>query len=211
MDENKTQKETDKQSKSKQLHFLYGRLFELIIHEGRYVSERTNAFLIFNGILFAGFSILKVEAADLTFWTTLGTLVIAIVGLYLVILFILIFGQNVYASNYWKKHLQNIEKDADFWYPLRKSDVGKDMDIFTCRDIDIGESNKKDDKNDDKKDEKELAPKYFHGIPINGKKITKIASPNIVLGLSLPILLGGFWLFACIWAVNDVLVFYKIL
>ena len=34
---------------------LYEILVQLVMHEGRFISERTNNFLLFNSILFTGF------------------------------------------------------------------------------------------------------------------------------------------------------------
>ncbi len=82
MENNRLDKEKElRKRKSEELHFLYDKLFELIIHEGRYVSERTNAFLIFHGILFAAFSILKVEAVSTTIWSEIGSFGITVIGL----------------------------------------------------------------------------------------------------------------------------------
>ena len=78
MSENNT---NDYKLRREKLEFLYERLFELIIHEGRYVSERTNVFLIFNGVLFAAFSILKVEIQDPNFWSVGSSIGIGTIGI----------------------------------------------------------------------------------------------------------------------------------
>ncbi|WP_179365111.1 hypothetical protein [Nitrosarchaeum sp. AC2] len=90
--------------------------------------------------------------------------------------------------------ITNIEDNDDFWYPNSKEEyIKNNLDIFNARSRGIGEG------------EKNLATHPFFGVPINSKFVTKWFSPNIVLGIYLPILLGFLWIVSIIWALVDII------
>jgi hypothetical protein len=118
----------------KRLQDLYGILVQLVMHEGRFVSERTNSFLLFNSFFFAGFTaLLSLPAGNNKTGIFYLELALPAVGLIMSVLHSIIITRNMDAADFWRSSIGLIEDDSDFWYPQPKTKKDMDLDIFTAR------------------------------------------------------------------------------
>ena len=128
---NKSQLKPDKQLKRhERLQHLYDILVQLVMHEGRFISERTNNFLLFNSILFTGFILLLTPIENTDSWISTIKILLPAAGLVISVLHSVSIARTINAADFWRSSIGLIEKDADFWYPGKtKKDI--DMDIFS--------------------------------------------------------------------------------
>jgi hypothetical protein len=170
------------------LQYLYGILVQLVMHEGRFVSERTNNFLLFNSILFTGFLFLSSQVGNINAWIIAFKVVLPAVGLVMSVLHSISIARTIDAADFWRSSIGLIEEDSDFWYPAKvKKDT--DLDIFRAR------------------------CRYLEGIQMRQQQhvlrlsqphsfIKKLSShlpePNRIFVFWLPSLIGILWLLALV-------------
>ena len=65
------------------LKFMYDKLLQLIIHEGRFVSERTNALLVVNTIFLTGFVVLLTQNPSTDNWMLGLQIYIPVIGIFI--------------------------------------------------------------------------------------------------------------------------------
>ncbi len=118
--------------RGKRLWSLYSLLLQLVMHEGRFVSERTNNFLVWNSIFFAGFLFLATQLSDRSVWTLALKLAVPTLGIAMSIFQYIVIRHTLDAAHFWRDRLRQIEADADFWYP-DKVRGDKDLDIIEAR------------------------------------------------------------------------------
>ena len=188
---NKSQPEYNHQSKRyERLWHLYGILVQLVMHEGRFVSERTNNFLLFTSILFAGFLLLSTQVGNISIWIIALKVALPIVGLVMSVLHSVSIARTIDAADFWRSSIGLIEEDPNFWYPA-KAERDNDLDIFRAR------------------------RRYLEGIQVRQQQhvlrlsqppsfIKKLSShlpdPNRIFVFWLPSLIGTLWFLALIWS-----------
>lgn len=175
-------------ARNRRLQHLHGIMVELVMHEGRFVSERTNLFLLFNSILFAGFLILRTQAQTET-WLTLaaGTLV-PILGIGFSFVQKRLIGSNIAAANFWRSTAGLIQEDEDFWWP-RKTIHDCDLDFFHARTRAArGEPTRQMQR-----------PIRGEGVAFEG------FGPNTIMSQYLPFTFFILWLFALAWVIAIIL------
>lgn len=155
---------------------LYSLLLELVMHEGRFVSERTNNFLLFASILFAGFLFVATQVNQAGMWVFTLKTALASLGVVMSIFHHIIIRHNLQARDFWREKLIQIENDPDFWYPAR---VEKDMNLNII----------------------ESGHKMVEARDQAGK-LTRHLHPNALYGSWLPFLLGMLWLLALGWSIT---------
>lgn len=101
------------------LWHMYSMLLQLIMHEGRFVSERTSNFLLWNSIFFAGFLFLAIEVVAVRTEILAFKLAVPIVGITMSVFHHLVIRHNLQARDFWRDRLIQIENDPDFWYPAK--------------------------------------------------------------------------------------------
>lgn len=189
---NKSQLKPDKQLKRHdRLQHLYKILVQLVMHEGRFISERTNNFLLFNSILFTGFILLLTPIENTNSWISAIKVLLPAVGLVISILHSVSIARTIDAADFWRSSIGLIEKDTDFWYPA-KTEKDADLDIFWAR------------------------HRYLDGIQTRQQQNTlrlsqppafikrlssHLPDPNRIFVFWLPVLIGILWLFTFIWGV----------
>ena len=116
----------------KHLQHLHGILVQLVMHEGRFISERTSNFLLFNSILFAGFLLLSTQVGNIGIWAIALKVALPAVGLIMSVLHSISIARTIDAADFWRSSIGLIEEDSDFWYPTK---LGRDadLDIFRAR------------------------------------------------------------------------------
>lgn len=114
------------------LWHLYEVLIQLVIHEGRLISERTSNFLLFNSILFGGYLILTTQVSNDNGHIVILKVFIPIIALLMCLFQYFIITYNRDSANFWGRSLKLIEKDPDF---CGHNNVNRniDLDIFTAR------------------------------------------------------------------------------
>ena len=174
-----------------QLHKTYAILVQLLMHEGRFISERTNHFLVFNSFLFATLLLLPNQVG----WIYALRVTIPIFGFLMSVLHSIIISRTMNAADFWRSSIGLIEKDSDFWY-LDKVDGDirdTDLDIFTAR------------------------SRYLNGNTFSLKSpiilsrppsfINKLSSqipdPNQIYVFLLPSFIAILWILALIWGLSD--------
>lgn len=131
MDE--SQIERDSQLKRhERLQYLYGLLVQLVMHEGRFVSERTNIWLLFNSILFTGFLVLLTQQYNINIWINALKAALPAVGLAMSVLHFISIVRTMHTNSFWVSSIRLIEEDPDFWCPV-KTERDNDLDIFIAR------------------------------------------------------------------------------
>ena len=174
----------DRQDRSQRLQHLHDNLVQLVIHEGRFVSERTNIFLLFNSLFFAGFVVLRVQPLAETGWTLAATVLVPALGLMIGGLQILLISKNVVAANFWRNTAKLIQEDGDFWWPGRK-DGDDDLGFFIARSREAkGESTRQ----------------TTHPFQTGGKHLRFVHS-NTILGIRFPAVFIVLWIFALSWGI----------
>ncbi|OGH05790.1 MAG: hypothetical protein A2W22_01730 [Candidatus Levybacteria bacterium RBG_16_35_11] len=173
------------------LHKTYEILVQLLMHEGRFISERTNHFLVFNSFLFATLLLLPNQVG----WIYALRVTIPIFGFLMSVLHSIIISRTMNAADFWRSSIGLIEKDSDFWY-LDKVDGDirdTDLDIFTAR------------------------SRYLNGNTFSLKSpiilsrppsfINKLSSqipdPNQIYVFLLPSFIAILWILALIWGLSD--------
>lgn len=180
--------ETDNQKeRHKRLKDLYNNLVQLVMHEGRFISERTNNFLLFNSILFASFILISTQTQKVDISIIGFKLILSIVGLVITIFQYFIINRTLDASNFWRSSIGLIEEDTDYWYP-KKEKNDKDLDIFKARNRYLHGVKTNQMKN----------PVILTKLPIIGKNNISTVSPNLIFGFFIPTLIGIIWVFCFI-------------
>lgn len=132
MDDPESIEETPLQTKykrSNRLQYLHEILVQLLINEGQLISGRTNNFLLFNSILFAGFILLLTQRNFIPLYFELllcffglGTCIFHVASTYL----------SLQVATFWEASIFLIEKDEDFCHSLMLENYN-DLDIFSTR------------------------------------------------------------------------------
>lgn len=188
---NESKLEHDHQLKRhERLKHLHGILVQLVMHEGRFVSERTNNFLLFNSVLFAGFLLLSTQIYNIDRWFIILKIALSAAGMLMSIWHIFSITHTINAADFWRSSIGLIEEDPDFWYPS-KIERDEDLDIFSAR------------------------SRYLNGMqtrqqqhmlrlsqpPIFVKKLSRyFPGTNRISAFWLPFLIGILWLLAFIWS-----------
>jgi hypothetical protein len=102
------------------------------MYEGKFVSERTNNFLIFNSILFTSFLLLSTQVGNVNLWVIILKVVLPIIGFLMVLLHFINITRTIDAADFWRSSIGLVEEDPDFWYPA-KVERDTDLDIFRAR------------------------------------------------------------------------------
>jgi len=164
---------------------LYTTLVQLIIHEGRFVSERTSNFLLFNSILFASFILISTQIKEVDILILSLKLLLSVVGFIICIFQYSIINSTIDAANFWRSSIRLIEEDPDYWYP-NKEDGDKDLDIFKARRRYLDGIQTRQTK----------YPLKLSELPsITRKTSSFLAKPNSIFGFFLPTLIGIIWFF----------------
>ncbi len=128
-----TQEPNNQGARQLRLQRLHNELVQFIIHEGRFVSERTSIFLLFNSIFFTGFLLLRAQI-NVTGWALTAGVLISIFGILISVIQIFLIGRNIAAANFWRSTIRLIEEDNDFWWP-RRTGQDRDLDFFSARSL----------------------------------------------------------------------------
>ncbi len=120
-----------KSERHEHLHKTYEILVQLLMHEGRFISERTNHFLVFTTFLFATLLYLPKQVG----WINVLRVIIPIFGFLMGVLHSIIISRTMNAADFWRSSIGLIEKDLDFWYTDKVEGDARDtdLDIFTAR------------------------------------------------------------------------------
>jgi hypothetical protein len=180
----------DRLKRHERLRYLHEILVQLVMNEGRFISERTNNFLLFNSILFTGFLLLSIQIDKINAWIIVLKVALPTVGLVMTILHSISIARTIDAADFWRSSIGLIEEDPDFWYPT-KAERDADLDVFKAR------------------------CRYLEGIqtrqqhhalrlsqpPSFVKKLSRhLPDPNRIFVFWLPFLIGILWLLALIWS-----------
>ena len=177
--------------RQQRLEHLHNMLVQLIMHEGRFISERTNNFLLYNSFFFAGFIILMTQVQDPTAWSLAISALISFIGILFSGLHILVIGQNISSANFWRSTVGIIEEDSDFWWP-QKTDGDTDLDFFHARIRHLQGNETRQRK----------ASLNLGGLAIWNKH--RSLAPNSIFGMWLPIIMGSLWLSGFIWVLVEI-------
>jgi len=122
--------DAERKERAERLRYLHGTLVQLLIAEGRFISERTNIFLVFNSLFFGGFVLLRTQTLQNP-WNIGASILISGVGLIFTVFQFLIISENKSAADFWRNTIVKIENDADFWHEKTSGDT--DLDFFAAR------------------------------------------------------------------------------
>lgn len=178
-----------RQRRQQRLQHLHGMLVQLVMHEGRFVSERTNNFLLYNSIFFGGFLLLRTQLQQQTGWSMAAGIAISSVGIIFSFLFFIIIGRTIASANFWRSTAGLIQQDPDFWFP-GETIQDADLDFFSARNRSA----------QDKETRQRQHPLELGGVAIK-RKFARLA-PNFIFGTLLPIIIGLLWVFALVWTIK---------
>jgi hypothetical protein len=187
------------------LHKTYETLVQLIMHEGAFVSDRTNIYLLFNSILFATLFLLPSQTINID----VLRVTLPIVGLIMSVFHSAIIAHTIEAGDFWLSTICLIEKDQDFWYPEKvKND--NDLDVFTARERhkkNIFAAKEKYKKNISNPTRQEEHPVKFSQPPKLLKKLyIFLPKPTRIYVFWLPFLMCILWFIALIWVLTTTIV-----
>lgn len=185
------------------LHKTYETLVQLIMHEGAFVSDRTNIYLLFNSILFATLFLLPSQTSNID----VLRVTLPVVGLIMSVFHSAIIAHTIEAGDFWLSTICLIEGDQDFWYPEKvKND--NDLDVFAARER--YKQNMFAAKEKYKKDililtRQEEHPVKFSQPPKFLKKLyILLPKPNQMYVFWLPFLMCILWFIALIWVLATI-------
>jgi hypothetical protein len=112
------------------LQMQYDACQNLLIHDSRFVLERSTSFLAANSLLFAGFTVLTTSSSA-SIWLDILRVSICMVGFVFSLAHPLIIAQTLEALDFWRNTLALIERDPDYWYP--RTSMDKDLDFILAR------------------------------------------------------------------------------
>ncbi|WP_192348634.1 NUDIX hydrolase [Algoriphagus sp. Y33] len=115
------------------LQETYSNLIQLITNEAIITLNRTNNFLLFSSVFFAGYGLLfqqnaKSELAQVSIILS----VLSVIGIAMCFLHSVSIARSKEVANFWRSSIGLIEDDIDFWHPI-KSRFDNDLDIFKAR------------------------------------------------------------------------------
>ncbi|WP_440953650.1 hypothetical protein [Methanococcoides sp. FTZ1] len=189
-----TQAEHDlKLKRHEHLMHIYEILTQLVMHEGRFISERTNNFLLFNSIFFTGFLVLANQISETNICFIILKIAIPIVGLMMSVLHSVTISNTINAANFWRSSIGLIEDDDDYWYPS-KIEQDTDLDIFKARRRYL----------DNKIQTRQLYNPLSLSQPpkLLKRPSSYLPQPNRIFVLWLPSLIGMLWLLALLWCLT---------
>lgn len=125
--------EDDRRDRQQRLQLLYEHCQNLLLHESRFVIERSTSFLSANALLFAGFVVISTQTgAHPSGWVQALRAAICVLGLSFSAAHPLIIAQTLDALDFWRNTLGLIEQDPDYWYPT-DPERDQDLDLFSAR------------------------------------------------------------------------------
>jgi len=172
---------------------MYAILAQLVMHEGRFISERTNNFLLFNSILFGGFLLLATRANTFTVWASILSIALPVAGIVISFFHFVIIYRNVDAANFWRSTIRLIEEDPDFWEVKAEKDT--DLDLFSARSRYLSAAQTRQQQHPLKLSG---PPQILEKKPFRSLSL-RYLQPNQIFGWWLPILVSILWLLAIIW------------
>jgi hypothetical protein len=104
---------------------LHGKVLQLVLHESRFVLDRTNTFLLTTSFLFAAFGISYQAHNPMS-------IAIPIVGLALSLVHPFLIARTISALEFWRSTAGLVETDPDYWYP-GKTPLDADLDFTSAR------------------------------------------------------------------------------
>lgn len=196
MDEQHSRESENVERRQQRLQHLYTSTQALLLHESRFIVDRSNNFLSTNSILFAGFLLLATRTdSGGGEWPELLRLGLSAMGVAFCIAQPIIMARTVSALEFWRNTLGLIEADPDFAYPPHPSrpELDSDLDVFAARARAWrSEPTRQGDYN--------VRPRTF------GPRATSLAhrlSPNRYYGSWLAAALGGLWVAGVLWSCVD--------
>ena len=188
---NESQPEHDhKLKRHEHLKHTYEILTQLVMHEGRFISERTNNFLLFNSILFTGFLILANQISDTNIYFIVLKIAIPIVGLMMSVLHSVTVSGTINAADFWRSSIGLIETDLDYWYP-EKIEQDNDLDIFSARGRSLDKIQTRQRQNALRLSQ---PPNFLKRLS------SYLPGPNRIFVIWLPFLIFMLWLLALLWS-----------
>lgn len=173
------------------------------MHEGAFVSDRTNIYLLFNSILFATLFLLPSQTSNID----ILRVTLPVVGLIMSVFHSAIIAHTIEAGDFWLSTICLIEEDQDFWYP-KKVKKDNDLDVFAARErykqnmFAAKEKYKKDISNPTRQEER---PVKFSQPPKFLKKLyISLPKPNRMYVFWLPFLMCILWFIALIWVLTTI-------
>lgn len=94
-----------------QLWNTHAMLLQLLMHEGRFISERTSNFLLCNSILFTGILLLMSQIGNM--WGLVLKLTLCIFGIVMSAFHYIVIRYTLQAADFWRKQLIQIEKNLN--------------------------------------------------------------------------------------------------
>lgn len=120
-----------RQARHERLRSLHAAVLQLVLHESRFVLERTNSYLVANSLLLTGFFVALSQQGDSPAASVL-TLALPVFGLVLSAVQPVLIARTITALEFWRTSLVLIEGDNDYWFPAKR-DADIDLDITSAR------------------------------------------------------------------------------
>jgi hypothetical protein len=175
------------------LQATYSHLLDLLLHESRFVLERTNTYILTNSILFTGYVVCASSRGISSVLRGILIVLLPLLGVFISAVQPLILARTIDALAFWRASLGLIEQDPDFWYPER-TELDIDLDLTKARQrhwwgIPTRQS---------------ATPLPLGSVPDFLQRIARsfVLDPNSFFAIALPAAVTGLWLVALIWGIH---------